>query len=121
MHRKKLFACLIKCRSSMTIKASVYPLGEVVTCLQRSLNLRRVHVFVLGHILRILPLKELHAILSVRLTSKVAIGSSLLVLWFTKRQGNSNGAWTTIELHFDYICDIHWVQGANLCPVCLHK
>merc|ERR1712098_738701 len=58
---------------------SVNPLCEIVAGLQLCLHLRRVHALVFGQVLGILPLEELHAILCIRLTSKVAIGSGILV------------------------------------------
>merc|ERR1719223_2668049 len=62
------------------LNASIHPLCEVVAGLQLSCNLLRAHALVLGQILGILPLEKLEAILCIRLTPKVAIGSCLLVL-----------------------------------------
>merc|ERR1712176_374592 len=61
------------------LNASIHPLCEVVAGLQLSCNLLRAHAFVLGQVLGVLPLEKLQAILSIRFTPEVAIGSSLLV------------------------------------------
>merc|ERR1711918_215064 len=71
--------------STELIFISVHPLCEVVAGLQLGINLRGVHALVLGKILGILPLEELFAILGHWLTSKMAVGGRLLVLWLPKQ------------------------------------
>merc|ERR1712151_1125674 len=62
------------------LNASIHPLCEVIAGLQLSCNLLGAHALVLGQVLGVLPLEKLEAILSIRLTPKVAIGSCFLVL-----------------------------------------
>merc|ERR1711907_606778 len=86
--------------------ASVNPLGEVVAGLQLSTDLLRVHALVLGQVLGIFPLKELLAILRVRLATEVAIGSSFLVLGLPEGKGQGDSTWTAIKGNLDDIGDV---------------
>merc|ERR1719174_2310740 len=103
------------------ISISINPLGQVIAGLQSCFNLCRVHALVFGQIFGILPLKELDAILSNRLTPKVAIGRSLLILGLTEGQRQSNGTGTAIELDLDDIGDVDSTQSALLSAIGLHK
>mmetsp|Transcript_76468 Transcript_76468/g.145523 ORF Transcript_76468/g.145523 Transcript_76468/m.145523 type:complete len:214 (+) Transcript_76468:74-715(+) len=101
---------------------SVYPLLKIVAGHQRGSDLSRFHVFVLGHIFGILPLKELEALrCSVWFTPKVAVGSSLLVLWLPEGQNYCNGTRAAIKLHFDDVGDVICCELALLGAVSLHK
>jgi len=100
---------------------SINPLGEVVAGLECGLDLSRVHALVLAQVLGVLPLKELHAVLGLWLTSKVAVGSSLLILRLPKRKRNSNGARATIKLDLDNVCDVDWCQSTLLGAISLYE
>merc|ERR1711972_497502 len=75
---------------------SIHPFSEVVAAFESCRNFCRVHLCVFGNILGVLPLEELDAILCDRLTSKVAIGCSLLVLWLTQCKRHRNCTWATV-------------------------
>merc|ERR1712194_580073 len=107
--------------SPRDLNASIHPLREVVACLQLSLNLIRVHALVLRQILGVLPLEELHAILCIRLTPKVAIGSSLLIFGLAQRQRHAKCTWAAIKCNFDDIRDVISAQVALLRTISLHE
>merc|ERR1719375_2009625 len=100
---------------------SVNPLGEVVAGLQLGLDLGRVHGLVFRQVLGILPLEELDAIFRFWLASKVAVSSSLLVLWLSQCQRHSNASRTAVKVDLDNVCDIVWCQAALLGAICLDK
>jgi len=100
---------------------SVNPLREVVAGLQLRLNLGRIHGLVLGQVLGILPLEELDAIFCFWLASKVAVSSSLLVLWLSQRERHGNASWTAVEVDLDNVRDVVWCQAALLGAICLDK
>merc|ERR1712187_177213 len=107
--------------SSSRQPTSIDPFGQIVAALELRRHLRRGHALVLGEVLGILPLKELDAVLRVRLTAKVAIGGSLLVLGLTEREGLRYGARAAIALHLDHVGDVVRCQRTLLRAVGLHK
>merc|ERR1719161_1324646 len=80
-----------------------------------------VHALVLGQIFGVLPLEELDTILGNRLTSKVTVGCSLLVLGLTESKRQSNGTWAAIKLDLDDISDVDSCQSTLLSAIGLHK
>merc|ERR1712118_290449 len=100
---------------------SIDPFGQVVACFQLSRNLLRGHSLILGEVLGILPLKELHAIFGDCLPTKVAIGGCVLILRLTERQGLSDGTWAAIEGNLDDVSDIHSCEAPLLRAVGFHK
>merc|ERR1711988_1708790 len=83
---------------SMHESSSIHPLLQVVAACELTRHLCRGHTQVLLHVLGILPLKELHAILCVRGTPKVSVGSRFLVFRLTQCQGYRDGSWTAVKL-----------------------
>merc|ERR1719488_169626 len=99
----------------------VNPLLQVVACLECSSHLCTVHGGILAHVLGVLPLKELDAILGVRSTAKVAVGSGLLVLWLAEGQGHGNGSRAAVELDLQDVGDVIRSQLAALGAVGLDE
>merc|ERR1711939_908395 len=99
----------------------VNPLLQVVACLKSGSHLCAVHGGILGHVLGVLPLEELDAVLGVRSTAEVAVGSGLLVLWLTEGQGHGNGTWTAVELDLQDVGDVIGSQLAALGAVGLDE
>merc|ERR1712151_197457 len=69
--------------------ASIHPLGQVVARLECRLDLRRLHLGVLGNILSAFPLEKLDSILGDGLAPEVAVCRSLLVLGLAESQRHS--------------------------------
>merc|ERR1712203_1356558 len=99
---------------------SVNVLGEVVASFQGSCDLGTVHGGILGHVLGVLPLKELDAIFGVWDTSEVAVCGSLLVLWFPQSQGDCNGTRSAIELNLEDVGDVISSELAAFRSISLH-
>jgi len=78
-------ACSAASASASTC-ASVHPLGQVIAGLQRGGNLLGGHLPVLGDVLGVLPLEELHAVLCDWLAPEVAVRRGLLILRLTQRE-----------------------------------
>merc|ERR1712078_297737 len=70
-------------RRSESPGRSVHPLLKEVALLQLRIHAGRRHGRVLGEVLGILPLEELHAVLRVRLAAEVAIRGRNLVFRLT--------------------------------------
>merc|ERR1712176_1687651 len=100
---------------------SIDPLREVVACLQFSFNLCTAHAFVFGQIHGVFPFEELDTFHRLSLAAKVAVSSSLLILWFPKGERQGNGTWATIKGDFDDVCDIYRTQCSLLCAIGLHE
>ena len=90
----------------MDVARSINPLRQIIAGRQCCSHLFGVHAAVLGAILRVLPLKELHAILRVRFPTKMAVRRCLLILRLTKRQRHGNCSWTTVKFHLDNVSDV---------------
>merc|ERR1712139_741358 len=108
-------------RKEQKLGSSIHPLCEVVAGLKCSIDLSRVHAFVLGQILSIFPLEELHAVLGLWLTSEVAVGGSLLILGLAECKGDSNGTRAAIKFDLDDVCNIDCCQSSLLGAVGLDK
>merc|ERR1712050_535291 len=84
-------------RAPKTHKHSIHTLRQVVATLECCSDMLRVHALVLGEVLRVLPFKELDAVLGHWLAAKMAIGSALLILRLAERQRHSNRSRAAIE------------------------
>merc|ERR1712060_625500 len=91
----------------------IHPFSQVVACLQSGGDLFRIHARIFGAVFRVFPLEELLTILRVRLTSEMAVSSSLLVFRLTQCQSHRNRSWTAIKLHLDDVRNILSCQ----CPL----
>merc|ERR1711988_12492 len=119
---RKIRLELKKCyRTKNGLSSSIHPLCKVVAGFQRSIDLRSVHLRILGQILSILPLKELLAVLGLCFAAEVAVGGGLLVLGLAECKRNSDRTRSAIKLHFDDLGDIISCQSTLLCAIGLHK
>merc|ERR1711933_633560 len=102
-------------------RSSIDPLGEVIAALQLRSDLCWRHRLELGQILGVLPLEKLDSFVGVWLTSEMAVGRGLLVLWLAESQRLSDGARTTVESDLDHIGDVISTQCTLLCAISLNE
>merc|ERR1711904_174909 len=100
---------------------SVHPLREVVAALEWGTDRCGVHRLVLGQVLRVLPLKELFASLSVRCTAEVAVCCGDLILGLSQCKRHSERAGAGIKLHLDDVCDVLGCQPTLFSAIGLHE